>query len=127
MNQKKTILLVDDEKDLSEELGIRLKASGYSVLVAYNGPKGIERAMQEKPDLILLDVIMPKMNGYQVCHDLKNDPKTKSIPVILLTAKTQESDKTWGKECGADEYITKPYEIYSLLSKIKALLEGKKK
>lgn len=125
MTGKKRILLIDDEKDLLEEMTLRLEAVGYEVLVAFDGQEGLEKAREDKPDLIQMDVLMPKMNGYQVCRELKGADETKSIPIILLTARAQESDKFLGKETGANAYITKPYEIDLLLKKMRALLGEK--
>ncbi len=122
MTEKKRILLVDDERDLVEELMIRLEACGWEVLTACDGQEGLEKARRERPDLILLDVIMPKMNGYQVCRELKGVAETKMIPIILLTAKAQENDKRLGKESGADDYIIKPSHAGLLIDKIKKYL-----
>lgn len=122
MTEKNRILLVDDEKDLVERLTLHLEASGLEVLATYDGLEGLKKARKEKPDLILLDITMPKLNGYQVCRELKGDAETKSIPIILLTVKAQESDKFWGKQTGADDYITKPFEIDLLLQKIRFFL-----
>lgn len=119
MTKKKKILLIDDEEDLVEELKLGLAGNGCEVLTAFDGKEGLEKARREKPDLILLDILMSEVNGFQVCHDLKKDPATQSISVIMLTAMTQEKDKAWAKECGADEYITKPCEMDELLSRIK--------
>lgn len=125
MIKKKKILLVDDEKDLVEELSLRLEASDWEVLTATNGQEGLEKAKKEKPDLILLDIVMNEMNGYQVCHDLKSGLQTQSIPIIVLTARTQKSDKDWAQECKADDYMIKPYEIDLLLQKIRQHLGEK--
>jgi DNA-binding response OmpR family regulator len=119
----KKILLVDDEKDLVETLTFRLEANGYGVIKAYDGQEGLDKARSEKPDLIILDLMLPKMDGYKVCRMLKFDDKYKSIPIILFTARAQESDKKLGQEVGADAYITKPFEPQILLSKIKELLK----
>ena len=118
MAPKKKLLLVDDERDLVEELSLRLEASGWDVLTAYDGQEALDKAKKEKPDLILLDLALPKLNGYQVCRELKGAAETKSIPVILLSAKAQEADKQLGKEYGADDYLTKPCEIQLLLQTI---------
>lgn len=118
----KKILIVDDESDLVETLTFRLEASGYDIVSAHDGQEGLEKARSEKPDLILLDVMMPKVNGFQVCRELKNDEKTKGIKIVILTAKSQESDKFWGKNVGADGYISKPFEASELLAKIEELL-----
>jgi len=122
MSDRKRILIVDDEKDLVDILKTRLEIEGYEILAAYDGQEGLEKAQEEKPDLILLDVMMPKMNGYQVCRLLKYDEEFQNIPVIIITARGQEQDKMTGDEVGADEYITKPFENGVLFAKIKELL-----
>ena len=122
MSDRKRILIVDDEKDLVDILKARLEIEGYEILAAYDGQEGLEKAQEEKPDLILLDVMMPKMNGYQVCRLLKYDEEFQNIPVIIITARGQEQDKMTGDEVGADEYITKPFENGVLFAKIKELL-----
>ena len=99
-----------------------LKATGYEVAVATDGIEAINSVKADRPDLILLDVMMPILNGFQACRQLKDDPQFKNIPVILLTAKSTESDQFWGIEAGADAYITKPYNEKELLVKIKELL-----
>ena len=119
----KKILLVDDEKDLVETVSFRLKASGYDVVTAYDGQEALTKTRLEKPDLIILDLMLPKMDGYKVCRMLKFDERYKSIPIIMFTARVQESDKKMGEEVGADDYITKPFEPENLLGKIKELLE----
>ena len=119
---KKKILLVDDEKDLVETVSFRLKAFGYEVIPAYDGKEALEKAKKEKPDLIILDLMLPKIDGYKVCRMLKFDEKYKNIPVIMFTARAQESDKELGLQVGADEYITKPFDAKVLLEKIKDLL-----
>jgi len=118
----KKILVIDDERDLVETLTYRLEAFGYEVLTAYDGQEGLDKAREERPDLILLDVMMPKMDGYQVCRMLKFDEEFKSIPIIMLTARGQDSDRETGETVGADEYVTKPFEANDLTNKIKELL-----
>ena len=118
----KRILVVDDEVQLVEMVKMRLEASGYEILSAYNGQEGLDKARLEKPDLIILDLMLPKLDGYKVCRMLKFDDKYKSIPIILFTARVQNSDKEMGTQVGADAYITKPFEPQVLLSKIKELL-----
>lgn len=115
----KKILVVDDENELLKALSIRLKTSGYEVITASDGQEGLEKAKSQSPDLIVLDILMPKMDGYEVCRMLKFDEKYKSIPVIMLTAKAQDIDKAMGKKVGADDYITKPFETQDLVDKIK--------
>lgn len=121
---KKKILIVDDEKDIAETTQFRLEFEGFECLMARDGEEALLKAKKESPDLILLDVMMPKMNGYQVCRLLKSDEKYRHIPIIMLTAKTQESDKFWGKESGADDYITKPFKMEKLIEKIQGYLEA---
>jgi DNA-binding response OmpR family regulator len=121
MSQKK-ILVVDDEADLVETLRFPLEMEGFNVLVSYNGEDALNQARKENPDLILLDLMLPKLDGYKVCRLLKFDERYKHIPIVMLTAKTQEKDKLLGKETGADEYITKPFDIDELMKKVKAYL-----
>lgn len=122
---KKRILLVDDEMDLVETLRFSLELEGYEVLTAYNGEEALHLARSHQPDLILLDVMLPKMDGYKVCRLLKFDARYKHIPILMLTAKTQEKDRIIGQETGADEYITKPFEMEELMKKVREYL-GKK-
>jgi DNA-binding response OmpR family regulator len=124
MSQKK-ILIVDDEVDLVETLRFPLEMEGFNVIVSYDGEDALNQARKESPDLILLDLMLPKLDGYKVCRLLKFDERYKHIPILMLTAKTQEKDKILGKETGADEYITKPFEISELLEKIKSYLKEK--
>jgi DNA-binding response OmpR family regulator len=95
---------------------------GFNVLVSYNGEDALNQARKENPDLILLDLMLPKLDGYKVCRLLKFDERYKHIPILMLTAKTQEKDKLLGKETGADEYITKPFDIDELMKKVKTYL-----
>jgi len=121
MSQKK-ILVVDDEVDLVETIRFPLEMEGFNVLVSYNGEDALNQARKEKPDLILLDLMLPKLDGYKVCRLLKFDERYKDIPILMLTAKTQEKDKLLGKETGANEYITKPFDIDELMKKVKVYL-----
>jgi len=118
MSQKK-ILVVDDEPDLVETIRFPLEMEGYQVLVSYNGEDALNQARTKKPDLIILDLMLPKLDGYKVCRLLKFDEKYKHIPILMLTAKTQEKDRLLGKETGADDYMTKPFDIDRLLEKVK--------
>ena len=122
MSQAK-ILIVDDEPDLVETLRFALELEGYNVLVAVNGEEGLNTARQEKPDLILLDLMLPKLDGYKVCRLLKFDERYKSIPILMLTAKIQDKDRILGKETGANEYLTKPFDMDELMAKIKSYLK----
>lgn len=120
---KKKILLVDDEKDLVETVSFRLEAFGYKVIPAYDGKEALEKAKKDKPDLIILDLMLPKIDGYKVCRMLKFDEKYKNTPVIMFSARAQDSDKELGRQVGADDYITKPFDAAVLLEKIKSLLK----
>lgn len=119
----KRILLVDDEVELVSMMKMRLEASGYEVLTAYDGKEALDKARQEKPDLIILDLMLPKLDGYKVCRMLKFDEKYKHMPIIMFTARAQESDEEMGKEVGADAYIIKPFEPQALLDKIEELIK----
>jgi two-component system alkaline phosphatase synthesis response regulator PhoP len=118
----KKILVVDDEADLVETIRFPLEMEGYTVLVSDNGEDALNKARREKPHLILLDLMLPKLDGYKVCRLLKFDEKYRHIPILMLTARTQEKDKIMAKETGADEYITKPFNIDQLLEKVKSYL-----
>ena len=120
--EKKKILVVDDEVDLVETVRFPLEMEGFDVLVSYNGEDALNQARKESPDLIILDLMLPKLDGYKVCRLLKFDERYKHIPILMLTAKTQEKDKTLGMETGANEYITKPFEMDYLMEKVKAYL-----
>jgi twitching motility two-component system response regulator PilH len=103
-------------------LGELLEKGGYQVVFAQSGEEGIKKSLSEKPDVVLMDVVMPGMNGFQACRAITQDEQTKQIPVILCTTKNQETDKVWGMRQGAKDYLTKPVDAGDLLSKIKALV-----
>jgi|Deesub1362B_J571_1020462.scaffolds.fasta_scaffold01287_2 DNA-binding response OmpR family regulator len=119
--RKKRILVVDDVKETLMALKIRLEYSGYEVLTAPDGELGLKLAREENPDLIILDVMLPKIDGFSVCRLLKFDEDYEHIPIIMLTAKGQETDKAIGKEVGADVYLTKPYNPRELIYHIERL------
>ncbi|MBU3911054.1 MAG: response regulator [Candidatus Omnitrophica bacterium] len=123
MSDKKKILVVDDEQDLRKMLRFRLEAVGYDVDEAGDGQEGLDKARSHWPDLVILDLMLPKIDGYKVCRMLKFDERHKHKPIIMFTARAQEKDAELGKEMGADAYITKPFEPKVLLEKIKELLE----
>jgi len=120
---KRRILIVDDEQELVSMIKMRLAAAGYDTLEAYDGQDALAKARKENPDLIILDLMLPKMDGYKVCRMLKFDEKYKKIPIIMLTARMQDSDKETGIEVGADAYMTKPFDSQLLLAKIEELLK----
>jgi twitching motility two-component system response regulator PilH len=115
---RKTILLIDDEPDLVVLAQMQLEAAGYIVETAPDGEEGLEKARRIKPDCIISDIVMPRVNGYQMCRALKEDVSTSDIPIILLTSKGEESDKFWGSEVGCDSYLVKPFEPQQLLETI---------
>ncbi len=118
----KKILLVDDEPDILFTVKKRLQLNKFEVETAENGVMALEKVKTFEPDIILLDVMMPELNGYQVCRALREDEKTRQIPVIMLTAKAQESDKFWGEEVGATVYLTKPFDDKELVATVKEQL-----
>ena len=119
---KKRILIVDDEEIIVRMLKLRLESSGYEVIVACDGQDGLKKAKEFLPDLIILDVMMPKMEGTKVCGLLKSDARYKNIPIIMFTAKAQEADRQLSKDLGADEFINKPLEPEDFMNKVRSLL-----
>jgi len=119
---KKKILLVDDEEDVLRTVGFRLQSSGYEVITASDGMEGLEKAHSEKPDLVILDLMLPKMDGYKVCAFLKKDTRYRNIPIIMFTAKAGDLDKKLGLEVGADAYVMKPFEPPELVKTVEDLL-----
>ncbi|HET9232991.1 MAG TPA: response regulator [Candidatus Eisenbacteria bacterium] len=116
------ILVVDDEIYIVHILDFSLGMEGYEVVTALDGEEGLQKAIEFKPDLIVLDIMMPKMDGYETCKALKADERTKSIPVILLSAKGRNVDMQTGYDVGADEYITKPFSPRKLVDRINTML-----
>ena len=119
----KKILIVDDEQDIVESLKFVLETEDYTCYCAYNGEDGLRLAKEIMPDLIILDIMMPKINGYKISRLLKFDAKYKNIPILMVTARSQEEDKLIGEETGADEYITKPFELEEVVKKVKEYLK----
>lgn len=118
----KHLLIVDDEQDIIDLLKFNLEAEGYKTSTALDGEKAIQIATQQNPDLIILDIMLPGKDGYQVIRDLRKDPKSQNIPVIFLTAKDSEIDEVVGLELGADDYIIKPISIRKLVARVKNVL-----
>jgi two-component system, OmpR family, alkaline phosphatase synthesis response regulator PhoP len=116
------ILVIDDEMNIVELLKYNLVSNGYKVSYALNGRDGLNLAQESKPDLILLDIMLPEMDGFDVCKEMKKSRETQGIPIIMLTAKGDEFDKILGLELGADDYITKPFSVRELLARIKVVL-----
>lgn len=119
---KQTILVVDDEKDLLDLIEYNLKKEGFAVLKAENGEEGIEKAKEHKPDLVLMDIMMPKMDGMEAVETMRADEDLKSIPIIFLTARSDEKTEVEGLDKGGDDYITKPISTTKLISRIKAVM-----
>lgn len=122
MSQKKRILLIEDEEDIAALIKLQAELSGFKLHVEVDGINGFRAVEREKPDLVLLDIMLPGQNGYDVCRKIKSTPELKSIPVIILTAKDEELDILLGLELGADDYILKPFSPKVLMSRIKAVL-----
>ncbi len=119
----KKILIVDDEQDIVESLKFVLETADFTCYCAYNGEDGLRLAKEIVPDLIILDVMMPKINGYKISRLLKYDAKYKNIPILMVTARSQEEDKLIGEETGADEYITKPFELDEVVKIVEKYLK----
>lgn len=120
------ILVVDDSPFIVEIIETILKDSGFEVITADDGEKALNRAKNDLPDLIVLDLMLPKMNGYEVCKILKNDELYKAIPIIMLTARVNDEDAVKGKQAGADAYMGKPFELDDLVAKVRELIQAKK-
>jgi two-component system, OmpR family, alkaline phosphatase synthesis response regulator PhoP len=118
MDQKK-ILIADDNENIRDALTYLLEDEGYELMLAKDGADALRKVRERKPDILFLDIMMPEINGYDVCRIIKNDPDLKSIYVIMLTAKGQVAEQERGKEVGADEYIVKPFSPMEILAKVK--------
>jgi two-component system alkaline phosphatase synthesis response regulator PhoP len=117
----KKILVIEDEKDIQELLQLYLKREGYDVQIAKEGETGLRKACKERYDLVLLDLLLPQMDGLEICRNLRSRPETSHIPIIMITAKAEESDRIVGLEMGADDYITKPFSPREVLARVKAI------
>jgi two-component system phosphate regulon response regulator PhoB len=118
----KTILIVEDERDVVDLLALNLRKAGFTILTATDGAAGLQKARDEKPTLVILDLMLPKMPGLEICKILKSDPATRQIPIMMLTAKAEEIDRIVGLEFGADDYVTKPFSPREVILRIKAIL-----
>ena len=127
MKNQIKILIIDDEEDVVRVLTIRLEALGYKVISAADGLAGLEKVRSEKPDLALLDIMLPKLDGYKVCRMIKFDENLKNIPIIMLTAKAADLDRNLGRDVGANEYLTKPFDPDKLVALIQKYTSGSKK
>jgi len=125
VEKKGKILIVDDAVDTVELLKKRLRFEGYDTAEAYDGEEGLKLVAEYNPDLIILDVLMPKLDGYEVCQRLKSDENTKYIPVLMLTAKSEVADKVKGLDIGADHYLAKPFNYKELSARVRSLVATK--
>jgi phosphate regulon transcriptional regulator PhoB len=116
------VLVVEDEQDVAELLRYNLAKEGYDVVLVANGAEALRRAREIKPEVILLDIMVPQLNGWEVCRRLKQDPETRGIPVIMVTGRVEEGDKVLGFEMGADDYVTKPFSPRELIARIRAVV-----
>jgi len=116
------ILIVDDEPDLLSVLRFGLEAEGFEVIEASDGEKGLEMARTQQPDLLVLDLMLPRMDGYKVCRALKFDDRFRHVPIFILSARSGETDRRLALDLGADDYLTKPYEVRDLVTRIRAKL-----
>ena len=119
----KPVLIIEDEKDIADLVEYHLKQAGFPVLKVPDGPEGLELAKRQRPDLVILDLMLPTMDGKDVCRALKSNPLTRSIPVLMVTAKAEEVDRIVGFELGADDYVTKPFSPRELVLRVKAILQ----
>ncbi len=115
-------MIVEDEKDIADLIAYHLKQAGFSVILALDGPSGLDRAKKDRPGLVILDLMLPGMDGKDICRALKSNPLTQSIPILMLTAKAEEVDRVIGFELGADDYVTKPFSPRELVLRVKAIL-----
>ncbi|NUP94983.1 MAG: response regulator [Planctomycetaceae bacterium] len=122
MSKREKIAVIEDEADILEVVQYNLRREGYLVVASRNGEEGLDRVRKENPDLVLLDLMLPGLDGLEVCKRLQADPVTASIPVIMVTAKGEESDVVLGLQLGADDYVTKPFSPKELLARVKAVL-----
>ncbi len=118
----RTVLVADDDEDILQLVSFRLERAGYTVVTAADGQQALAAAREHRPDLAVLDVMMPGLNGYEVTRELRADPATAAIPVILLTARVQEADVSRGFDAGADDYLRKPFSPQELRSRVQAIL-----
>jgi len=115
------VLVVEDERDVAELLRYNLGKEGYDVVVAATGAEAVRQAHEARPDLVLLDIMVPQLNGWEICRRLKQDTETRAIPVIMVTGRVEEGDKVLGFEVGADDYVTKPFSPRELIARIRAV------
>ena len=116
------VLVAEDERDVAELIRYTLTREGFEVIIATNGADALRQAQEARPDLVLLDLMLPQVNGWELCRRLKQDPATRAVPVIMLTARSEEGDKVLGFELGADDYVTKPFSTRELVARVRAVV-----
>lgn len=121
----KKILIVEDDPGVLRATSFILEKEGYQIITAQDGLEGLKKAKEDNPDLLILDVMLPGIDGFEICHSLRGDPQTADMPILMFSAKGQESDKATGLKVGADEYITKPVDREVLINKVAAWLSAK--
>lgn len=121
------ILVIDDEEDIVDLISYNLAKEGFSIIKAYDGETALRFAQLQKPDLLILDLMLPRMSGIDVCKTIRNNPVSANLPIIMVTAKGDESDKIIGLEIGADDYITKPFSVKELVARVRAVLRRQRK
>src|SRR4028119_612044 len=123
MRTMPNVLIVDDERMLVETISYNLQKAGFETIAAFDGESALKQARENKPDLIVLDVMLPKISGWEVCRALRHDPENRTAaPILMLTARGEESDKVIGLELGADDYLVKPFGMRELIARVRALL-----
>lgn len=123
---EKKILVIEDDPATSRLVDYSLRHEGYQVITASNGLEGVRKALSEAPDLVILDVMLPGMDGFEICHRLRSEPTTANLPILMFSAKAQEIDKETGIKVGADDYLTKPAAPAEIVSRVEKLLAKKK-
>src|SRR5437773_10787231 len=118
----RTILVIEDESDVADLLALNLRKGGFKISTAADGAGGLQKARDDRPDFIILDLMLPKMSGLEVCRILKSDTATSHIPILMLTAKAEEVDRIVGLEFGADDYVTKPFSPREIMLRIRGIL-----
>jgi two-component system alkaline phosphatase synthesis response regulator PhoP len=126
MIMEKKILVIEDDPATSRLVDYSLRHEGYQVITASNGLEGVRKALSESPDLVILDVMLPGMDGFEICHRLRSEPTTANLPILMFSAKAQEIDKETGIKVGADDYLTKPAAPAEIVSRVEKLLAKKR-
>ena len=120
----KKILIIEDDRNSTRLAEYTLQQAGYEIITASEGIEGLRKALAEHPDLIILDIMLPGLDGYEVCHRLRQKPETATLPILMISAKAHQEDKDTGFRAGADDYLTKPVDPLEMLAKVNALLSG---